>query len=417
MEYNSIQNNFSNYNQIDQYIKALRNLENDLQKKEYELSTITNLYQNLKKLNVNLNHEIQNLNEKNNLLISEKDKLQSKYEIEIENINSNFKKKETDYQTKISNLSTFNIDNLKNKIENDLMLKYEEKIFAKDQEILDQKKINDELQQKYELTIEQIQFEKDGLLKDINTLKNLHNSETNDLLQRIQILKNNNLYNNNNFNTEQFLKTKNELQNLKHQFNVINNENIRLKKENEILIKDKNKLKNDYMILEKRSNFNDKNNENEIQKLNNNIDILKIENNNLKNDNKEKNNKIEALSNEKINLRNNLSNKEIECQQLLNEINVLNGLLKVHQEEIENNLIKNNKDRKENILKERIKEEGYQKEIEELKLKLKKIKNLNNFEEIINDKDDEIKELKNHIKEIESNSHNDRNLKNNIKIF
>ena len=191
MEYNSI----NNYDQIGEYIKALRNLENELQKKEYDLSSITNLYQNLKKLNISLSQECQNLNEKNIALITEKKELKSKYDIELENIKSNFTKKENEYQQKISNLSSFNIDSLKNKIESDIMTQYQEKIFAKDQEILEQKKIIDDLQQKNELILEQFQFEKNGLLKDINTLKNLHKTETNDLIQRIQMLKNNNYSN------------------------------------------------------------------------------------------------------------------------------------------------------------------------------------------------------------------------------
>ena len=95
--------NFNNNNnaQILEYIKALRNLENELQKKEYEISTINNSYQNLKKLNINLSQECQNLNEKNISLTNEKTELEKKYEKEIENLNSNFKKKRARISIKI----------------------------------------------------------------------------------------------------------------------------------------------------------------------------------------------------------------------------------------------------------------------------------------------------------------------------
>ena len=353
--------------------------------------------------NINsLSQECQNLNEKNIALITEKKELKSKYDIELENIKLNFTKKENEYQQKISNLSSFNIDSLKNKIESDIMTQYQEKIFAKDQEILEQKKIIDDLQQKNELILEQFQFEKNGLLKDINTLKNLHKTETNDLIQRIQMLKNNN-YSNNITNDEQILKTKNELQTSKHQINILTNENFRLKKENEFLMKEKNKLKGDNMILEGKIKFEEKKNETEIKKLNNYIDNLKMENNNLKNNNNEKNNEIQTLYHEKVNLNNNLSNKEIESQKLLNEINVLNDLLKIHQEEIENNIIQNNKNKKENILKERLNEERYQKEIDDLKSKLDNKTYLDNLENIISDKNDKIQKLKNKIKEQDRN--------------
>ena len=406
-----IPNNSNNNNQIDQYIKALRELELELQKKEYELSSIHNLYQELKKLNINLSQENENLNEKNISLISERKELQKKYESEIDNLTSNFRKKETDYQLKISNFSSFNANSFKNKIEEDIINQYEEKMLLKDQEILEQNKIIDKLKQDNELILDQFQFEKEGLLKDINTLNNLHKTETNDLLQRIQILKNNNQKGINSVDNENYLRIKNELENARHQNNILSKENLRLKKNNEILIKEKNQLKSNYLILEGNQKFEEKKNETEIKRLNNYVDNLQEENNILRNNDKEKDKEIKKLYGEKISLSNKLSNKELECQQLINEINVLNDLLKTHQNELENNLINNYKSQKEAQLNERMKEESYKKEIEELKLKLKDNINLNNIEEIINDKDNEITKLKNKITEIETLTSNSGNLR------
>ena len=400
-------NNLNNFNQIDQYQKALRNLEIELQKKEYELSSINNLYQELKKLNINLSQECENLNEKNISLMNEKKEYEKKYELEIENLNSNFKKKEAEYQQKISNFSSFNTNSFKNKIESDIINQYEEKMLAKDQEILELNKIIDKLKQDNELISDQFQFEKEGLLKDINTLKNLHKTETLDLLQRIQILKNNNQNNLNSVDNETFLRVRNELQNSKHQINILSKENFRLKKDNEILLKEKNKFKSDFLVIEGNKKLEDKKNETEIKRLNNYVDNLKEENNILKNDYKEKDNEIKKLYSEKIDLSNKISNKELECHQLLNEINVLSDLLKVHQDEFENNLIQNYKNKKESQLKERINEENYKKEIEDLKYKLKDDVKFDKIEEIISDKDNEIHILKNKIIEIETNASND----------
>jgi len=86
-------NDFNNSNQIDQYLKALKNLELELQKKEYEISRINNSYQELKKLIIKLSKESENLNEKNIALIKEKRELEQKYELEIDTLNTNFKKK------------------------------------------------------------------------------------------------------------------------------------------------------------------------------------------------------------------------------------------------------------------------------------------------------------------------------------
>ena len=403
-------NDFNNPNQIDQYLKALKNLEIELQKKEYEISTINNSYQELKKLFINISKEREDMNEKNIALITEKKELEKKYELEIDTLNSNFKKKEEDYQQKISNFSSFNTNSFKNKIESDLINKYEEKLLSKDQDILELNKILDKLRQDNELISDQFQFEKEGLLKDINTLKNLHKTETLDLLQRIQILKNNNQKNLNSVDKEQFLRVKNELQNAKHQLNILSKENFRLKKDNEILLKEKNKFKSDLLVLEGNKKFEDKKNETEVKRLNNSIDNLKEENNLLRNGNKEKDNEIKKLYTEKINLSNNLSNKELQCQQLLNEINVLSDLLKGHQDELENNLVQNYKNKKESQLRERMNEESYKKEIEDLKYKLQDNIKFDKIEEILSDKDNEIHILKNKILEIETNTSNEGNL-------
>ena len=403
-------NDFNNPNQIDQYLKALKNLEIELQKKEYEISTINNSYQELKKLFINISKEKEDMNEKIIALITEKKELEKKYELEIDTLNSNFKKKEEDYQQKISNFSSFNTNSFKNKIESDLINKYEEKLLSKDQEILELNKILDKLRQDNELISDQFQFEKEGLLKDINTLKNLHKTETLDLLQRIQILKNNTQKNLNSIDKEQFLRVKNELQNTKHQLNIISKENFRLKKDNEILLKEKNKFKSDLLALEGNKKFEDKKNETEVKRLNNSIDNLKDQNNLLRNNNKEKDNEIKKLYTEKINLSNDLSNKELQCQQLLNEINVLNDLLKGHQDELENNLVQNYKNKKESQIRERMNEESYKKEIEDLKYKLQDNIKFDKIEEILSDKDNEIHILKNKILEIETNTSNEGNL-------
>jgi len=403
-------NDFNNSNQIDQYLKALKNLELELQKKEYEISRINNSYQELKKLIIKLSKESENLNEKNIALIKEKRELEQKYELEIDTLNTNFKKKEEDYQNKISNFSSFNTNSFKNKIESDLVNKYEEKLLSKDQEILELNKILDKLRQDNELISDQFQFEKEGLLKDINTLKNLHKTETLDLFQRIQILKNNNKKNLNTIDNEQFLRVKNELQNAKHQLNILSKENFKLKKDNEILLKEKNKYKSDLLVLEGNKKFEDKKNETEIKRLNNSIDNLKEENSILRNANKEKDNEIKKLYTEKINLSNNLSNKELQVHQLLNEINILNDLLKDHQDELEKNLVQNYKSKKESQLRERMNEESYKKEIEDLKYKLKGNMDFDKIEEILSDKDNEIHILKNKIIEIETNTSNEGNL-------
>jgi hypothetical protein len=237
---NKLDFDLTNYNQFEreingnneEYRKALSNLENNLQKKEYEISTISRLYQNLKQINEQLRKECENLNEKNILLINDKSLLEKKYETEIENLELKYKKKINDYEIQISNFSSFNMDHIRIKTENDCKEKYEEIIFNKDKEILEKNQIIEQLKNDINYLEENFQFEKESLLKDMNTIKNLHKTETNDLLQRIQLLKNNNP-GNANIDNAQFLHIKNELNNVKRQINLLNAENFKLKKENE----------------------------------------------------------------------------------------------------------------------------------------------------------------------------------------
>ena len=132
------------------------------------------------------------------------------------------------------------------------------------------------------------------------------------------------------------------------------------------------------------------------------MDNLKIENNNLSNTNKTKDDENKLLYSDKINLSNKLTNKELECQELQTEINVLNDLLKSNQEELESNLIQTYKNKKESLLKERINEENYKKEIDNLNFKLKQNIKYDNIEEVFNDKEKEIIKLKKRIFELEN---------------
>ena len=174
--------NLNNLEYKDEYKKEVNNLKNNLQKKEYELETINSLYQKLKTLNEQLRQECENLNAKNILLINDKSSLVNKYEKEIENLELKYKKKINDYELQISNFSSFNIDNIKNKIENDYKNKYDEIIFAKEQEILEKNQNIEQLKNEINLLEEKSQSEKVSLLEDMNTIKNIHKTETNDLL-------------------------------------------------------------------------------------------------------------------------------------------------------------------------------------------------------------------------------------------
>ena len=411
MENNPFNFNSTNYNQFNKDLmneKNFRNQLNDLkitlQKKEYELNAINRLYQELKKLNEKLRRECEDLNKKNILLINDKTSIMKKNEEDNKNLESEYKSKIIELELQIKKFSANDDEISKIRNENDYKDEYEEKKFLKDKDILEKNQIIEELKNEILLSEEKSRNEKELILRDINTLKNLHKTETDDLLQRIQLLKDSKYKNGSCFDNSQILNWKNDLENAKNQINLLNNENYKLKRENESLLKEKNDLKTNNNILNDKLKFEMKKNELELKRLNINISNLKLENNSLTNEIKLNEKKIKDFLLEKKNLKNDILNKESECQQLQNEINVLNNLLKKYQDEFDYNLANHYKIQNEIILKERNKEEKYKKQIEDLNIKLNENINIEDYEEIINNKDEEITKLKKKIKEIENDS-------------
>ena len=387
------------FDNIEEYKKAFNNMEAELLSKQYEISSINNALQECKKITEILQQECENLNNKNISLINEKSTLDKKYQTEIEKLESSYKNKINEYEMKIQKLSLQDLESMRTQIENDYKNKYEESIFIKDQEIIEKNHIIENLKNELILLEKSQKDELEFMKKDMDTLRNIHKSETDDLYNRIQILKRNNSSKN---SDETYLFLNNELEKAKQQINFLNRENLRLKKDNESLLKEKNTLNINFVTLNNKLTFDEKKNGFEIKRLKNNIENLKSENNSLKNDIQLKDKEIDNFFNEKMKLKNRISSKEMECLQLKNEITILNDIVKSHQESLNNNLISNYKDKKEMILEGKKMENRYKKEIDELNMKLRGTKNMDDLEDIINDKDEEINKLKNKIKQIEN---------------
>lgn len=387
------------FENIEEYKKAFNNMEAELLSKQYEISSINNVLQEYKKFTENLQQECENLNNKNISLINEKLTLDKNHQTEIEKLESTYRKKISEYEMEIQKLSSQGLESLQSQIENDYKIKYEESLFKKDQEILELKENVKNLDENYISLERRANDEKDLMAKDMAELKNLHKYEIDDLYNRIQILKMNN---SNKSSDEAYLILNNELEKAKQQINFLNKENLRLKKDNESLLKEKNTLNINFVTLNNKLTFDEKKYEFEINRLNNNIENLKSENNLLKNDIQLKDKEINNFFNEKMQLKNKISSKEMECLQLKNEVNILNDLLRSHQERLNNDLISNYKNKKEMLVEEKKMENRYKKEIEELNMKLRGTKNMDDLEDIINDKDEEIKKLKNQIRQIEN---------------
>ena len=215
------------FENIEEYKKAFNNMEAELLSKQYEISSINNALQECKKITEILQQECENLNNKNISLINEKSTLDKKYQTEIEKLESSYKNKINEYEMKIQKLSLQDLESMRTQIENDYKNKYEESIFIKDQEIIEKNHIIENLKNELILLEKSQKDELEFMKKDMDTLRNIHKSETDDLYNRIQILKRNNSSKN---SDETYLFLNNELEKAKQQINFLNRENLRLKK-------------------------------------------------------------------------------------------------------------------------------------------------------------------------------------------
>jgi hypothetical protein len=243
------------FENIEEYKKAFNNMEAELLSKQYEISSINNALQECKKFTEILQQECENLNNKNIELINEKSTLDKKHQTEIEKLESTYKKKINEYEIQIEKLSSQNLESIKTQIENDYKKKYEETLFLKDQEILEKKQNIENLNNDLILLEKRANDEKELMQKDIDTLRNIHKTQTDDLYNRIQMLKRNNSNKN---SDEAYLILKNELEKAKQQINFLNRENLRLKKDNESLLKEKNTLNINFVTLNNKLEFDEK---------------------------------------------------------------------------------------------------------------------------------------------------------------
>ena len=387
-------NNFNNIQDFEnnyELKKALNKLENELQKKEYELSSITNLYQDLKSLNERIKNESNDLTNKLNTVRNEMNIMEKKYQNDIDTMKSEYTKKTEIYENKLLKLSEYNPDKLRKTIEIEMQNKFKQQILLKDKEI---EELNQEISKlKYDNELLETEYEtyKTDQIDEMNTMKQMHKNEINILMEKRRISEN---YSNfeEGEDQETVKQLKNELDTLRRHVTDLNNEIDKLRHDKEILTIEKNEYKLNIIKNRDSENFNNKklqadfdmaqitinNLENEITRLNNNLKIKDIQ--------------INDLIKENDNLKDKLDNNEKEFMATNNEIRILKNNIQKQQEEMKNNLIKREQNNNEMILKEKKEKEEYQKQIDELNIKLKEAKS----DDIIQ-KEKEINKLKQEI--------------------
>ena len=369
----------SNFQEILEYKKAISKLETQLQQKEIELSSRIKIYDDLKQLCTSLRKQV---NEENAKIISLRNELQNKeknYENQLASMKTDFDKKEELYQEKITKLSAYNPEGQRNKIKNEIEVKYQQILVQKDHELEELQNTITDLKRKYELLSAEYETFKNDALREINTQREVHKNEMGNLLNKIQIQNDKTGLN---FDKDLFREMKNELDQSRHQINELTSEVEKLRREKESLTIEKNEIKLNIMKDSDKEKFNNKMLYTENERNKSLIENMKLELQSNKNSMNRKDSQIKDLMNEKLNLIKQLHDNEAEFQDLKTEVITLRNLIEARDREMKNNIEYNERERKENLFREKADKENYQKQIEDLSTQLKDVKiNYKNFYE------------------------------------
>ena len=373
------ENNLNNIQEFEnnyELRKALNKLENELQKKDYELNLITNLYQDLKSLNEKARKECDDLNIKLNTVRVDMRNMEKNYQSEIESMKLNFSKETEIYNNKILKLSEYNPVNIQKNIEYKIENKYKQNISLKDKEIEDLSNKLSQVEQKFELLLAEYEEYKIQTQNEFDTQKIFHQNEMNNLLEKLRLSEDMNLNrdNDNGDNTENFIQIKKELDNTRNQVNELNNEIDKLRHDKELLIIEKNEHKINLIKERDSRNFNNKNLELNLNKANNTIENLNREIDMLNISLKERDFKISDLLKQNQDLNEKLANKNIEEEETKNIIQNIKNIMMTNEEENHKKMLEDEKLRKESIFKQNKEKENMQKQIDDLTLKLKDAK-------------------------------------------
>ena len=369
----------SNFEEIREYKTVISKLETQLQQKEIELSSIRNLYDDLKKFNENLRKQV---NEDNAKIIALRNELQNKeknYENQLASMKSDFDKKEEIYQEKITKISAYNPDGQRNKIKNEIAIEFNQILMQKDNEIEQQQNVIKELNSKYELLLAEYETFKNDALREINTQREVHKTEMNNLLNKIQIQSDKT---GSNIDKDIFREMKNELDQSRHQISELTSEVEKLRREKESLTIERNDIKLTTMRDNDKEKFNNKVLFSENERNKNLIENMKNEIQNYKSSINRRDIEIKDLMNDKLNLVKQLHENEAEFQDLKSEVITLRNLIEVREKEMMNDIVYNEREKKESLFREKADKENYQKQIEDLSTQLKDVKiNYKNYYE------------------------------------
>ena len=368
-----------NLDEVLEMKKLISKLEDELEKSEYEKSSLMKIYQDLKVVYDKTRKECGDLNTKLINSYNEKNNLEKKYENEISLLKSNYEKQKEIYEQQILKLASYDPESLKNKIQNEADVKFKQMLNQKEMEIDDLTNSLTDLKRKNELILAEYEQFKNDAIKELNTQREIHQTEVKDLMRKIEI-QNEKVVNN--LDKETFREIKSELDASRKHVNELTIEIDNLRREKEQLTIERNELKMNSMKEVDKERFNNKylstENERNVAMLTHTKNELEV----CKNQLAEKANEVKDLIKDKMDLIKQLHENENEFQTFKTEILTLRNRLESHEKELTQNLKQAHEEHKETLFKERADKESYQKKIDDLTNELKDVKiNFKNYHE------------------------------------
>ena len=225
------------YDELFEYKKLNAKLEDALEQKDAELTSMSNLYNELKSLNERARRECDDLNAKLIKSYTERNLLEKKYEAALEQERANLSKQSEIYKDKILKLSSYDPQNMKTKIENEIDLKYRHILNQKQLELDSLTQTVSDIKRNYDLLQTEYETFKSDALKEQSAQRALHQNEISDLLHKIEIQNEKVI---NNIDKETFRELKNELDASRKHVNDLTNELDVLRNEKEKITIERN---------------------------------------------------------------------------------------------------------------------------------------------------------------------------------
>lgn len=389
MEVSSVAEYQLNLNDLLEYKKLVAKMEDEMEQKENKLESIMKVYQDLKSIHEKTRMECGELNQKMIKSYDEKSAIERKYKAEISKIESvstsiitieqNNSKQREIYEQQILKLSSYDPESLRNKLYSEIDIKYKQQLNQKDFEIEDSNNSNFEFQRKYNLLLAEYETYKDDIAKELNTMRDIHQSEIRELLLKLQLQSEKA---NVKIDKETFRDMKLELESTRRQITDLSNDVFNLRKEKEKLTMERNEIKLNSMREIDRQKFTTKVLTTENERLNSLLKSIQEDSQRMKDQFNEKKLECRDFLNDKLTLEALLREKEEEFNSFKSEIIALRANVENNLKEHENALKENHYKVQTQITEEKKDKENYQKQIEDLTLELRETKiNFKNYYE------------------------------------